>query len=261
MPRVFLTTFPDKSVGICRQNYFKRRRPLHDGIMGFKLLDDGVIVWARDDNGQFVSIEGENVRRTESDILIGGVSIFQWTAEDVEENNWAKHTFEVSRMNGPDNKALDSNVRFNPAIHTIEALARGVPGHVPVTTRLLDQSLLPYHAFGCEDHKAMCFEPDCHDRYFRDALEDDGVGVVVNMDKARAVHLGRIRAIRNEELVKESGAKYRQPPEIEGLFTPERQVLLQALRDIPTTLDLAVATPEQLKAVWPTEFPRPTRDY
>lgn len=257
MPRVFLTTFPDKSVGIFHQNYFKRRRPLHDGIMGYKLLDDGVIVWARDENGQFVSIEGENVRRTETDIQIGGVSIFQWTAEDVEENNWAEQTFESSRMNGPEGKALDSNVRFDPTRHTIEALALGVTGHVPVTTRLFDQSLLPYHAFR-DQHHAMCFDPDCHDRYFRDALEDDGVGVSINMDKARAVHLGRIRTIRNEELVKTSGSKYRQPPELEALFTSQRQVLLQDLRDIPTTLDLNVSTPEELKAVWPTEFPRPT---
>jgi broad specificity polyphosphatase/5'/3'-nucleotidase SurE len=92
---------------------------------------------------------------------------------------------------------------------------------------------------------------------FRDAWEDTGTVVQVNMPKARVIHMDRIRVVRNAELVKESGSKYRQPEEIEVLFTPRHKAKLQELRDIPQTLNLDVDTPEELKAIWPKELPLP----
>ena len=83
---------------------------------------------------------------------------------------------------------------------------------------------------------------------FRNAWKDDGVSVTIDMTKAHIIHMNRIRKARNVELEKESGSKFRQPPEIEALFTTERQTRLQALRDIPQTFDLTTDTPEELKA-------------
>ena len=77
--------------------------------------------------------------------------------------------------------------------------------------------------------------------------------MVVDIPKARIVHMDRIRKVRNWELIKQSGSKDRQPPEIEATFTPERQTLLQSLRDIPQDFDLiGFKTPETLDAAWPT---------
>jgi len=93
---------------------------------------------------------------------------------------------------------------------------------------------------------------------YRNAWEWVGGTVVTNMPKARGIHMNRIRKDRDAELEKESGSKFRQPPEIEALFTAARLAKLQALRDIPQTLDLNTAndTPAELKAVWPVELPK-----
>jgi len=93
--------------------------------------------------------------------------------------------------------------------------------------------------------------------YFFDAWEWVDGCCQVNMSKARVVHMERIRIVRNEELVRVSGSKYRQPPEIEAMFTPERRALLQTLRDIPQTFDLArFTTPPELMKTWPEGLPR-----
>lgn len=82
--------------------------------------------------------------------------------------------------------------------------------------------------------------------------------IEVDMPKARLMHMDDIRIVRDDELVKESGSKYRQPPELEALFTLELLAKLQVLRDIPQTFDLSgYTTPETLKAAWPTELPPP----
>ena len=79
----------------------------------------------------------------------------------------------------------------------------------------------------------------------------------VNMVKATNVQMDYSRQVRGKELERESGSRYRQPPEIEALFTPDRQARLEALRDIPQTFDLnGFTTPETLKAAWPAELPR-----
>ena len=104
------------------------------------------------------------------------------------------------------------------------------------------------------------------DRYekdtFRDAWEDTGTGVQVNMPKALVIKIARdIRPVRDEELKKESGSQYRQPPAIEALFTPEKRARLQVLRDIPQTFAetfgfTIATTPEELTAMWPDIRPR-----
>ena len=93
------------------------------------------------------------------------------------------------------------------------------------------------------------------DRYFRDACEDTGAIIEVNMPKARIIHMDRIRQVRDKKLADldvpftravESGDTLEQ-----ARIATEKQVL----RDIPQTFDLTVdTTPETLKAAWPVEL-------
>jgi hypothetical protein len=90
------------------------------------------------------------------------------------------------------------------------------------------------------------------------AWEMDADGLpVVNMPKARGVHMDWIRRARNLELIKVSGSTDRQPPEIERLWTPQRAARLKYLRETPQTFDLTTPndTPIELRAMWPAELP------
>lgn len=186
----------------------------------------------------------------------GIVSITRLSGERSKKWELAKSMFELSR------DGTDTLTHFNPKIHTLRAISAGIPGHLPLTCRESDDSKLPYHCFAPEEHPeyGYCFDPDCHDRYFRDALVDDGVEVQISLRKCSDIHLDRIRHIRDMELEKESGSKFRQPPEIEALFTPERQARLEALRDIPQVWGVNLtrhSAPEDIKADWPSELPSP----
>lgn len=87
------------------------------------------------------------------------------------------------------------------------------------------------------------------DRYFRSAWKIDGASVGVDMDKAREIHMGRIRESRDKELAK---------LDIEARRGNDNPVRAQYLRDLPQTFSLAeFATPEDLKAAWPADLPRP----
>jgi len=81
--------------------------------------------------------------------------------------------------------------------------------------------------------------------------------IIVNMAKARAIHLQEIRKARNAELVKEDITFMRA---VEAGDTDTQATIAakkQTLRDIPATFDITtgVNTPEQLKAKWPAELP------
>lgn len=93
------------------------------------------------------------------------------------------------------------------------------------------------------------------DRTFRNAWEHGGDKVAVNMDRARTIHLDRIREVRNAALValdvETMKAVGKGDPEVLGTVEAQKQ----ALRDIPQVLDLTVAqTPDELKAIWPEEL-------
>ena len=85
------------------------------------------------------------------------------------------------------------------------------------------------------------------DRTFREAWTDDNPTdtVDVDMPRARVIHMDRIRDLRDiklEELDKET------------LKGNDVQAAKQVLRDLPSTLDLSVATtPEELVALTPSE--------
>ena len=95
------------------------------------------------------------------------------------------------------------------------------------------------------------------DRTFREAWEDTGSVVQVNMPKARVIHMDKIRAVRNAELAAKDipwmKAVEAGDTDAQATIATEKQVL----RDLPATFDITtdVDTPEKLKAKWPTELP------
>jgi hypothetical protein len=97
------------------------------------------------------------------------------------------------------------------------------------------------------------------DRTFRDAWVHTGNGrCEVDMDRARSIHMDRIRRARDAELAK------LDVPYMKAQERGDQDAMIQiaaqkqALRDIPQTLDLnAARTPGELKALWPKDLPRP----
>lgn len=79
----------------------------------------------------------------------------------------------------------------------------------------------------------------------------------VDMTKARAIHMDKIRLVRNAELAAKDITLLRaiESGDIDAQTTIgiEKQVL----RDIPATFDLVtgVTTPDQLRSKWPEQLP------
>lgn len=85
------------------------------------------------------------------------------------------------------------------------------------------------------------------DRSFREAWTDDfdTPTVDVHMERAKDIHMSRIRAARDKKLSK---------LDIEQLKGNDVSAQKKALRDLPDTIDLDVSTPEELKSIWPQEL-------
>ena len=99
-------------------------------------------------------------------------------------------------------------------------------------------------------------EPSDDQRFF-DVWEWVGDAVVVNMPKARVLHMDAIRRVRNAELAKLDITYMRA---IEAGDTDAQATIAtekQTLRDIPATFDITtdVDTPAALKSKWPAELP------
>ena len=151
----------------------------------------------------------------------------------------AKTLFELSR--NPDNMSE----HFDPAVHTLEAIATGLPGHRPIVCRSCDDTDLPSEHL---DRKLGI-------PTFRNAWEDNGTTVRVNMRRARVIHMDRIREARDQELLKQDVAFMRA---VESGDTSSQSAIArekQRLRDIPQTFDLSNATtPADLSSSWPVNL-------
>lgn len=93
------------------------------------------------------------------------------------------------------------------------------------------------------------------DRTFRDAWRLNGKGLEVDMDRARVIHMGRIRRARDAKLpaldVQFTRAQGRKDAAAADAVEAQRQTL----RDLPTTFDLSKAsTPDELRRLWPAEL-------
>lgn len=123
----------------------------------------------------------------------------------------------------------------------------------------LDSSVLPYHLLGNGDpNHGSCFDPNCQDRYFRDALVWDGVAennCRCDMPRARIIHMNRIRLVRDQALA-ELDVLFMLALEAGDLVEQQKITEeMQSLRDIPQTFDLSkYRTPNTLKASWPSEI-------
>ena len=88
------------------------------------------------------------------------------------------------------------------------------------------------------------------DRTFRDAWEQDGAKIKIDMPKARVIYMDKIRVVRNKELEKTDKIILRD--EEQGKDVSALKTERQSLRDIPQNLDLeSASTPEELTAIWP----------
>jgi len=170
----------------------------------------------------------------------GRLGVIYLSGNDPTGVKLAKTMFELSR------DGSDMETHFDPAVHILSAIAAGIPGHIALTCRECDEADLP------SENNLRGLEPT-----FREAWEDTGTAIKINMPKARIIQMDRILKELNDELVK-----------LDVLFTrafasgdtAEQQriaALKQTLQDIPQTFDLTkYRTPATLKAAWPTELPR-----
>jgi len=93
-------------------------------------------------------------------------------------------------------------------------------------------------------------------RKFRDAWKQESSSVVEDMDKAKAIHLDRIRVYRNAELVKED-IKFQRALEADSAYDKAGVIAKkETLRNLPATFDLSGASNgNELDALWPSELP------
>lgn len=170
----------------------------------------------------------------------GRLAITQINGVDLDGSKLAKTMFELSRYDS------DMTTPFDPAVHTLDSIGQGIPGHVPLTCREYDEADLP------AEQAERGINPT-----FRDAWEDTGTAVVVNMPRARIIHMGRIRLARDAELVKLDGL-YLQSVETGDALEQDRiATLKQVLRDVPQSFDLSrFRLPNTLNEAWPQDLPR-----
>ena len=101
----------------------------------------------------------------------------------------------------------------------------------------------------------VTFPPD---RKFRDAWVRGRGAIDVSMPKARAVHMNRIRVVRDAELVKTDNDLKKAEDNNDNAEAARLRDRRKTLRDIPQTYDLSgAATPDELDALWPRDLPRP----
>ena len=156
---------------------------------------------------------------------VGTLDLTAWEADPATEDYLRRHAiFELNRdLTG------DYNTTFDPSVHLTDAFP----------CRSCDHTELP------------------SDRYFRDAWEDNGTVVAVNMPKARLMHMDRIRQARNLELTRLDAPWMAALDQGNQILADQIAVKKQALRDIPQTFDLArYRTPTTLHAAWPADLPR-----
>ena len=163
----------------------------------------------------------------------GTITITHLGVADPDGSKLTKVLFEISRT-------TDLTTHFDPATHTRDVIAAGISGHSALSL-----------AGECEDTDLPT------DRYFSGAWEWNSDAVIVDMTKARAIHLAEIRRVRNAELAAKDVPFMRAVEAGDASAQSTIGTEKQTLRDIPATFDITtgIDTPEQLKARWPAELP------
>ena len=93
-------------------------------------------------------------------------------------------------------------------------------------------------------------------RTFRNAWVDGTDKAVTDRSKASAIHMNRIREVRNAELAKEDINFQKAIEADDSSAKTAVATKKQTLRDLPATFDLSGAsTDDELDALWPSELP------
>ena len=93
------------------------------------------------------------------------------------------------------------------------------------------------------------------ERGFRNAWIADGAKIKTDMEKARAIHMDRIRAARNAELVKLDISQMTAISKSDTIEMTKIEAQKETLRDLPDTFDLTIAKTEgELIELWPPEL-------
>ena len=93
-------------------------------------------------------------------------------------------------------------------------------------------------------------------RTFRNAWVDGTDKAVTDRSKASAIHMNRIREVRNAELAKEDINFQKAIEADDDSAKATVATKKQTLRDIPQNFDLSGAsTDDELDALWPSELP------
>lgn len=123
-----------------------------------------------------------------------------------------------------------------PAPDFADEIARGHPEHQAAISSVREIS-----------------EGDIPGEYqFKDAWRDDGSTVSIHMPKAREIHMGRIRVVRDAKLVALDVETIKAVGTGDTVYRDKIEAEKQALRDIPTTFNLSNAkTPAELLKLWP----------
>ncbi len=95
-------------------------------------------------------------------------------------------------------------------------------------------------------------------RSFRGAWKLDASSVLVDMKKARDIHMDRIREFRDKELRRLDGEYIEALEDNDTAKENAVKAQKQTLRDIPQTFKLdSFKKSETLEAAWPAEVPNP----
>ena len=144
---------------------------------------------------------------------------------------------------------------------TASALETDTKIALPLEYIEADSDTVSYHLKGNGDpHHSNCSDPNCHDRYYRDAVRwDDTIAdkCACDMPIARRIHMDKIRVVRNAELAAKDITFMRAVEAGDASAQSTIGTEKQVLRDLPATFDITTdaGTPELLKAKWPTELP------
>ena len=94
------------------------------------------------------------------------------------------------------------------------------------------------------------------DRTFRNGWTISSDAVVVDMSKARGIHMDKIRRMRNKELAALDITFMRAVEDDDTDAQATIKAKKQELRDIPQTFDLTTDTADELKQKWPEGLPK-----
>lgn len=115
----------------------------------------------------------------------------------------------------------------------------GIPKPQPVSYKVIRESDVPL------------------DRSYRNAWKLDSDKIIHDMEKAKEIHLDKVRRARTAQLGELDKDWTQAMGQGDAGKAAEVEAQRQALRDAPQTLDLSkAATIEDLKATWPEGLPR-----